>query len=177
MDTKDMASETCTRESCDRFWGYTPPQFNLAFVFRCVLCAAVWMAGFRYLAPGSLAVVAVIELTWLFGCARTKRGVYAVVPCLFIPFTWVLWETRYGDSYASQWARMFFQLPGLIGEIPFHQLPQPAFEISTAITTVILFLILVTLARFRPRWTLIVAILTLAIGSLLSILAYQLYRM
>ncbi len=166
-------NQTCTHPT-----GYQRPQFDLRFLLTLTTIAAIWSALFPIMQWGSVAVLTVIGLTYLFGCWRTKRSVLVLLPCVYIAYAWLVvpWPTTQ-DSYQLQWIGMWFQLPGLLAEIPFHPQPDLWFHTITASVTVIYFLAVVTLGRVNKTWLAATATIVSYLSFLSSLLCYQLYCM
>lgn len=164
------------QEVCERKRpGYQPPQFNLQFLLWLLGLSAIWAASFRIFDWGSLIVLAVIELTYLFGCSRTKKSVIAVVPAMYLPYGWLLTSTYPWNNYRWDWLGHWLQLPGLVAIFPFGN--QSAETWLSGLLSSGFFLLAVTLGRINPMWRIASALTVLVLSILLSVAAYGMFSM
>lgn len=147
------------------------------FSIRALLViTAMWAVLFCIQTWQSMIVISVIQLTWLFGCNRTRQAVWMVVAALNLPLL-VLVALRLVFPLVvpagcfQQWA----VLPGLLLQHAFIR----NLEISTAmsvaaIVTVSIFLLSVTLIRFFPKLRdgILVALLLLSHFSWIAVLVH-----
>lgn len=178
----DCAAEA---ESCPTGFqplqGYQRPKFDLKFLLLATLLAAIWLAGYSWLSRFSLGVLAVMLLTFLFGCRRTRGATAALVPALIAPYAWIFWDASHPwDSYRRLWAGMLFELPGILSAVIWRVAGgsgESAERLCAAITTVLLFLLLVTGARISRNWLVAMVFLTFNLSLLNSFLTHALYAM
>ncbi len=122
---------TLTRADCD-VAPYRLPQFTLRFLALATVLAAVWFAMWPITSIASRVVLAVIVLTYLFGCARTRLAVLVMLPAFYVPqlFTFLI------ESHSLDvWRDMFWLMPG-----------------QGAAITIIIWLLAVTIGRRGGLW-------------------------
>jgi len=126
----------------------------------------------------SLAVIAVVMLTWLFGCPRTKRATLWVATATYVPFSWLLLINHPWNDYRRTWFEMWGHG---IGILPAKLLAEwklyPDLDIwivmVAGLITTLTFLGSVSFVRFWPRsqWWVLAAML--ALSGLLSFGCYR----
>lgn len=152
--------------------------FNLMFLFLLLSLSGIWLALFPVTSIGSKTILAVIGLTFLFGCWKTRRAVLFLVPAMYVPYLWLIadWQDTTWNSYRWQWIEMLWQLPGLLAEVMVHPLSNIWFEVVTTITTISIFLAIVLTAR-RSRWAAILTSIIVLLASIAnSYICMVLYR-
>lgn len=141
------AAADCDR--CKRIW--ERPKFDRKFFGLAAALAVGWAATIPIFSWGSITVFAVVILTFLFGCWKTRRSVLAIAPCLFFPYLWLL-----GAELAALQPRevisIWLLMPGLLAVFTLDPTSETQFQIVTAVATVLQFLIYVTLGRISIRW-------------------------
>ncbi len=94
--------------------------------------------------PSSLAV-AVVMLTWLFGCSRTRRATWLVLPMMFVP-TILMWLKAYSFGFTELVNPQIGLALLSFDESFLAQLPLPGLTLFVTI-----FLSSVTVIRFYPK--------------------------
>ena len=160
--------------------GYRRPKFDLDFLSWLIGLAAIWLAVAPWLSWYSLAVLTVMELTFLFGCWRTRWATLAIVPATLIPYIWVFVNQLHGwDDYRRQWLAKLFELPGMVTPVIMRAMGgggEIADGIGSAITASLIFLLLVTGSRLNRQWLLAMAFLCLNLNLLNSLIAWAIYK-
>ncbi len=135
---------------------WKPPKFDLRFLFLVVTLAAIWFALLRFQNWGSMSVISVIMLTYLFGCPRTRNAVLTVVPAMYLPFSWPFLELLSRDNY---WIGFLTwgEAPGLVPGfyfIPYHFDTLMANWLAPIVFTLFIFFGGVLSIRFsnKSRW-------------------------
>ncbi len=111
---------------------YRLPQFTLQFLALATVLVAVWASLWPITSVGSRAVLAVIVLTYLFGCARTRRTVLLMLPAFYVP---QLFAFLVKGQAQRLWSEVFWLMPG-----------------QGAAITIIIWLFAVTIGRRGGVW-------------------------
>ncbi len=153
---------------------WKPPKFDLRFLFLVLTLTAIWLALQRVQNVGSMSVISIIMLTFMFGCPRTRKAVLTVVPALYLPFVWLLVYIVPFNAYHRACIQAWGHLPGLLPSGFFWN--PPGTELVAATTTVVLFFAGVLALRFSnvSRW--VVAIPTAAMCSWSSLMCFAFFR-
>lgn len=153
---------------------WKPPKFDLRFLFLILTLTAIWLALRRVQNVGSMSVISIIMLTFMFGCPRTRNAVLTVVPAMYLPFAWLLGYVMPFDAYHWSCLESWGQLPGFLPGGFFWE--PPGTEFVAAAITVILFFAGVLSLRFSDasRWA--IAIPTAAICSWSSLMCFTFFR-
>lgn len=146
-ETQPGAGEPCG----DSLW--KPPQFNLQFLFLTTSLCGIWAALWAFQNPPAQAANAVVLLTWLLGCPRTRRASLLIAAAMHLPFAWIAlidypWN-EYRWMWLGMWGHGFGILPAKTVARHSDWLPPLA-----AAFTVGVFLGSVSILRFVPalRW-------------------------
>lgn len=177
-------SQQCTghEETCDSsVW--QPPKLDRHFWFVFVGLTTVWALLTMVQNWASSTVIAVVMLTWLFGCPRTKRATRWVAAAMYVPFAWLLLTANpwndYHWTWFGMWGHGFGILPAkLLAEYNLYldRGTWPVAVVASLITT-LAFLASVSLIRFWPgtRWWVLTVML--ALSGLMSFGCYGGFRM
>jgi hypothetical protein len=150
------------------------PQFGLSTLLQTMALICVLLAIYRIHSPYSLAVLAVMGFTWIFGCPKTKRAVALITPCFLLPYVWMLLIDYPWGDYRWHWTGLWACLPGLLFSRIFTNSESIWYGIAAAFTA-IRFLGTVSLIRFWPlsRWWTFAVVLLLNLWN--SFVLYQMY--
>ena len=125
------------------------PQIGLATLLQTTAFFCVLLALYRIQNPYSLTVLAVMGLTYIFGCPQTKRAVALIAPCFLLPYIWLMLIDYPWASHRWHWVSSWACLPGLLLSRVFTSSEWIYLRVSAAITA-ISFLGTVSLVRFWP---------------------------
>ncbi len=142
------------------------PKFDSRFLLLATTLTGIWMAlyGGLYRMPvvpildvASLVVVAVIMLTYLFGCPRTRRAVLWTAPALYLPVVLLICCFVVRSQSFVNVRLSHGHLPGgiLVGFLGFNGGPWETAAITAAAgLTLVLFFAVVLPIRFtnHPPW-------------------------
>lgn len=173
-----MNESTCQPTECESCGNaiWQRPQFNLRFLFLAMILAAVWTSLTFVQNPGSLVVLAIVMLTWLFGCPRTKYATLLTAIAMLLPFIWLVMIDYPWNEYRRMWIGMWGHGFGII-PAKFLTKQDSWLVFVAAALTATFFLINVCLIRFWPRCTWWVFTATLAVTIVLSFGCYKGFRM
>ncbi len=143
--------------------GYRPPQFDIQFLMLATAALAVWLTLWTVTSVGSKFVLAVVLLTLLFGCGRTRRAVIFVVPGLFLPYLTLLLRFNRGMLNDSSYPAIAYlwQLPGILAATGQQRAADLGFIVLTVIATLFVFFAFVMLGRVSPLFSKIAGVLAL----------------
>ena len=171
---------TLPRADCDAA-PYRLPQFTLQFLALATVLVAGWFAMWPITSIASRVVLAVIVLTYLFGCARTRLAVIVMLPALYVPHLWIFLIQDYPWSdYRWLWAKMFWQLPGVVPVALIRQYWWRGEwrQLAGMVTfSVLIWLAVVTLGRRGGRWLWVTAAVAFALSVACSVIEHSLFRM
>ncbi len=144
--------------------GFQRPQFDIQFLMIATAALAVWLTFWSVASLGSKVVLAVVLLTFLFGCNRTRCSVASVVPGLFVPYLWLMWDWRQLDwqSQRNDWLPYFWQLPGILLDAGLHPVWGHWFSVLTVFGTLAVFFAFVMLGRVSRLFCILAFALALA---------------
>lgn len=166
--------------TCSPLKGYERPKFDLDFLAWLIGLTAIWLVFASWFSWYSLAVLAVMELTFLFGCWRTRRATLAIIPAMVVPYIWIFVNQVHGwDEYRRQWLAKLLELPGMVTPVVMRTLGgggEVEDGIGSAVTSALLFLLLVTGARINRQWLLAMTFLGLNLNLLNSLIAWAMYK-
>ena len=155
-------------DRCKRIW--ERPKFDRKFFVLAGSLAIVWAVSTLVFHRGSVVVLAVVILTFLFGCWKTRRSVLAMTPSLFLPYVWIcgveIFSQRQWQSFAD-----WLVMPGVWVLNPAHSSSDGSFQAITAAATVVQFLVFVTIGRISVRWLAGTSLVVAGISLLLSFFA------
>ncbi len=143
---------------------------------RLLLTGAVllvaWASLFAVTTLGSKVVLAVVALTYLFGCWKTRRGVLYLMPAIYIPYVWLvgLWPVGH---LQSSWFATLWQLPGLPLTQAIVTTPGTSFELISSFATLLLFFACLAPARQSPPAALMTSGVITVLSLLNSLLCYR----
>lgn len=170
-------------ETCDVLM-WQPPKFNLQFLLVLTTLIALGTALTFVQNFHSMTVIAVVMLTWLFGCSRTKKASLWIAAAIYLPFLWLLILVVFypWNDYLWMWVGMWGHLIGLIpaklmADANLLEDRETWIQAVAAMFTVLIFLPSVSVIRFLPkaRWWIVAAVL--ALSSLLSLGCYRGFQM
>jgi hypothetical protein len=184
MNKSNLPNCESEAAACPTTWsplkGYERPKFDLNFLCWLIGLAVIWLAVAPWLNWYSLAVFTVMELTFLFGCWRTRWATLAIVPAMVAPYIWIFANQVHGwDEYRRLWLAKLFELPGMVTPVVMRTLGaggEIQDGLASAITAALLFLLLVTGARINRQWLLAMAFLCLNLNLLSSLVAWAMYK-
>ncbi len=163
-----MIQKSCDQGTCDC---YQRPQIDLAFLFTLMLLVALWLACWSWTSAGSKVVSAIMALTYLFGCWRTRRAVLVLLPGIYVPYVWLLFDWPW-DSYRLQWIALLWQIPGLVVEMVVHPLQDWLFELVTVMATLVFFFAALLPARWSHRSALFTGLIVFTLSLVASYLCH-----
>lgn len=172
--------DACATSIGKGFWNGRV-SFKISNLISAAALAGVWLALTPVTSLASRFVLAAIMLTWLFGCWRTRRAVYVMLPAIYVPHLWIFLIRDYPWNENRQlWAAMFWQLPGLVPSellrlFGVHALPGRI--AGMAIAAVALWLAAVTLGRPGKRWLWITAAAAFGLSVSCAFFEQGLFRM
>lgn len=164
------------RQECSG--GYQPPQFDIKFLMLATAALAVWLTLWSATSVGSKVVLAVVMLTFLFGCERSRRSVAWVTPALFLPYCWLMWDwgRNAWHEERGEWFFRLWQLPGVLLDVGTHSMFDPWFSILTVIGTLAVFFTLVTLGRVSRTLSVVAFVLGFLFSSFNSLICLAMIR-
>jgi hypothetical protein len=151
------------------------PQFRLSTLIALISLTSVLFALQPVQNIYSLSVLAVMALTWTFGCRRTKQAVILIAPCFLLPYVWLLLIDYPWNSNRWNWIRNWACLPGMLPGSSLL-LNERAPLLVAAILTSAGFLIVVSIIRFwsSSRWWVFATVLAFNVFSSLGL--YHAFR-
>ena len=142
---------------------------------------AAWFALWPITSVASRVVLAVIMLTYLFGCARTRRATLVMLPVLYLPHAWIVGIQDYPWSeHRWFWVKMYWQLPGLVPETLVRRYPWRSewWQFAwMAIFAIAIWLLVVGLGRRGGNWLKVTALATFLLSLVCAWLEQMLFRM
>lgn len=161
-------------ECGDTLW--QPPRLDLKF-FGYVLTLSCLLFGLSYIQNWPAMVVwAVVGLTWLFGCPRTKRATLSVAPLMFLPYLWfAFYNVRVDDRLTDLLPRLGHAWGLVPTQWALRLLGMGVDSLNglAAATTIGVFLFAVSIVRFWPKWRWSVFAMVLITAVTFSGLIYQ----
>lgn len=110
-----------------------------------IVLLVAWIGVYRVQSLPSALAVAVVMLTWLFGCSRTRRATWLVLPMMFVP-TIPMWLKAYSFGFTELVNPQIGLALLSFDESFLAQLPLPGLALFVTI-----FLSSVTVIRFFPK--------------------------
>lgn len=148
------------------------PAMDARLLLTGAVLLAAWASLFAVTTLGSKVVLAVVALTYLFGCWKTRRGVLYLMPATYVPYIWLLGFWPVNHLHTS-WFATLWQLPGLPVTQSIITTPGTTFEIISSLATLALFFACLAPARKGPRAALITSGVIAVLSLLNSLLCYR----
>ncbi len=164
-------------EVCERTRpGYHPPPMDRWFLLLSLGLIGLWLFALPWFSWGSLAVLATLELTYLFGCSKTRKSTLAIFPSLYAPYVGHLMARAPQGTSLAESAGNLLQAPGNVllfganGEGSTGILDTPYLPWLVPMAAIAVFLGLVTLGRIGPKYRILAAIVAFAYSLIVALL-------
>ncbi len=144
-----------TGKRCGNRFGYERPRLDRNFAVLFLVASAMWGIAFPFNNSGSRIVLAIVELTYLFGCPRTRQSTLWVSCCLYLPWLWVFLPSKFFTEVGNSGLTVnFFDLLGIFATKLLF--PSLSVDLRSNVTSVAVsvaaFLIPVTIARIHSHY-------------------------
>ncbi len=152
------------------------PPLDLRLLFTAMLLAALWSSLVAITSVSSKVVLAIMALTYLFGCWKTRRAVLYLFPAMYLPyFLWLLGDWP-SDEYRQQWIAALWHLPGMLAGSLIYPPNVPTFQIISSLATLSLFFALLVPARISTQAARNTSGIVILISLLNGLVVYQLFK-
>ena len=144
-----------TGKRCGNRFGYERPRLDRNFAVLLLVALAMWGTAFPFHNWGSRVVLAIVELTYLFGCPRTRQSTLWVSCCLYLPWLWVFLPSKFFTDFDTSGLTVnFFDLLGIFAtKLLFSSISEALrSDLMSVAVSVAAFLIPVTIARIHSHY-------------------------